>query len=198
MLFTRWIVAALTAGTLACDVPAWRGAFDRYWRAYPKAEATDLYKLAHQGILGSEHAVPDTSTVNAWMRRELAALPTHPEPGPYRAPLAEALPPDGRYVRLHLRPFLAQRGDVPLLLRAFVATANGPRGDTAQFACAERALASLSPGRKVDGVLKLFAAQRRGGFAATHHSPSFEAAYAPAYRVVAVEWLERLGALAPR
>ncbi len=191
-MIPRWILTALAAGTIACDLPAWRHAFASYWREHPRAEATDLYKFAHQGILGSEHAVRDTATVNAWMRREVAALPTRPEPSPLRAALIEQLPPDGRFVRLHLRPYLAQRGDIGVLLTAFVATANGARGDTAQFACAERALASMPKGPDVQAVLTLIQSRRRTGFEATHHSKAFEAAYAPAYRVVGAEWIDAL------
>ncbi len=193
MLLRHWVLAVATGGTLACDLPAWRKTFDRYWREYPKAEAGDLYKLAHQGIMGSEHAVGDTAAVQAWMQREVNALPGRPEPPPHSAPLVEPLPPAGRYVRVHLRPFLARKGDVPQLLRAFVATANGPKGDTAQFACAEQALSSMAPGRVVQPTLALFAQQRRVSFAAVHHSETFEAAYAPAYRVIAADWLARLG-----
>lgn len=167
-----------------CDVTAWRRALDAYWVEYPKAEAADLYKFAHQGIMGSEHAVPDTASVAAWMRREVESLASHPEPPPHRAPLVESLPPDGRYVRVHLRPYLARKGDPARLVHEFVATANGPRGDTAQFACAERALRQLASHREVSGVLALIAQRRRTGFDATHHSAAFETAYAPAYRVV--------------
>ncbi|MCC6242821.1 MAG: hypothetical protein IT353_08270 [Gemmatimonadaceae bacterium] len=181
---TTWLTAASLVGALTCDVPAWTRAFADYWRSYPKAEAVDLYKFAHQGILGSEHAVHDTVPVQAWMTREVAGLTTRPEPPPHRAPLIEPLPPDGQFVRVHLRPYLDAKGDVRRLVRAFVATANGPRGDTAQFACAERALAALAPARDVRPVAALFRAQRRTSFDAVHHSPAFEAAYAPAYRVV--------------
>ncbi len=178
-----WVITMATLGALACDVPAWERAFAAYRREYPKAEALDLYKFAHQGVLGSEHAVYDTAGVSAWMTREVAGLPSRIEPSPHRAPLVEPLPPDGRFVRVHLRPYLAQQGDVSTLVRAFIATANDPRGDTTQFACAEQALlkgATLD----VRSVLALFREQRRKGFAAVHHSAAFEAAYAPAYRVV--------------
>jgi hypothetical protein len=183
-----WVVTAAVVSAFTCDVPAWTRAFSQYWRDYPKAEALDLYKFAHHGILGSEHAVRDSVPVQAWMTREVAALPTRPEPALHRAPLIEPLPPDGQFVRVHLRPYLKAKGDVGALVRAFIATANGPRGDTAQFACAERALQalppSLTPARDVRAVVALFREQRGKGFDAVHHSPAFEAAYAPAYRVV--------------
>lgn len=75
---------------------------------------------------------------------------------------------------------LARQGNTDQLLAAFIATANAPRGDTAQFRCAESALGMLG----VTGGRGYFAARRREGFPAVHHSPPYEAAYGPAYRVV--------------
>lgn len=187
---TRWLFTAITAGSLLCDVGAWRRTLESYWTAYPRAEAQDIYKLAHQGIMGSEHAVTDTAAVSGWMVRELAALTPlgESQTRARREPLFEPLPPDGHYLRVHLRPFIEADGDVSLLLRAFVATANGPRGDTAQFACAEQALRLMPSGDLVDQTLTVFAAQRQSGFSAVHHSAAFQAAYAPAYRVVEAGW----------
>ncbi len=197
-MITALLFAALAAGSHACDGAAWRRALDGYWREYPRAEAADLYKFAHQGIMGSEHAVPDTTTVTAWMTREVRELPTRPEPGSHRAPMIEPLPPAGQFVRVHLRPYLAQRGDVSALLRGFVVTANGPRGDTAQFACAEQALAAMAPARDTRAVVALIRERRRTGFDAVHHSTAFERAYAPAYRVLDAAVATRLLNGAPR
>jgi hypothetical protein len=91
----------------------------------------------------------------------------------------EPLPPDGRFVRVHLRPYLARGGDAGALVAAFIRTANAARGDTAQFRCAELALAGV--GVEAAGY---FAARRGAGFPAVHHSPAYEAAHGPAYRVV--------------
>lgn len=193
------LVLALAFGSVPdtyapCDETAWRRALDAYWTEYPNAEAADLYKFAHQGIMGSEHAVSDTASVAAWMRREVASLSAHREPPPHRAPLVEPLPPDGRFVRVHLRPYLARKADPSRLVREFVATANGPRGDTAQFACAEKALKQLASHREVSATLALIAERRRTGFDAAHHSKAFESAYAPAYRVIRAS---RVAALIP-
>lgn len=171
----------------ACDASAWQRAFRQYVARYPAAGAADLYKLAHHGIMGSEHAVRDTVPVRAWMTRELAQLAagTMTRTNPVDDPLIEILPPDGRFVRVHLRPFVARRGDTEALLRAFVATANEARGDTAQFACAEQALRAL-PDVAISAASRAFIAdRRRAGFPAVHHADAYERAYGPAYRVVA-------------
>ncbi len=41
---------------------------------YPLMGAEDLYKLVHQAVFGSEHAVPDPTTARRWLEEELAAL----------------------------------------------------------------------------------------------------------------------------
>ncbi len=185
------IAATFSPRTPVCDVPAWRRSIDGYVRAHPRAEAVDLYKLAHQGILGSEHAVTDTASAVAWMQRELATLSPAPQPVTDSS-VSEPLPPVGRFVRVHLRPFLAHRGDPATLVRAFVATANGARGDTAQFACVERALSTLAPSPTFTRLASLIRERRRTGFDAVHHSAGFEAAYAPAYRVIDAALLSAL------
>lgn len=182
------IVVAVVGG---CDVGAWRDAVGRYRAAHPAATVQDLYKLAHQGIMGSEHAVRDTARVRDWLVRELAEVRAGTRRGAgygagYGAAV-EPLPPDGRFVRVHLRPFLERGGAPEALLRAFVATANTARGDTAAFACAERALAG------VKGFGAYVAARRREGFPAVHHSAAYEGAYGPAYRVVERGRGERVG-----
>ena len=171
----------------ACDASVWQRAFQQYVARYPAAGAADLYKLAHHGIMGSEHAVRDTVPVRAWMTRELAQLAagTITRTNPVEDPLVEILPPDGRFTRVHLRPFVARHGDTEALLRAFVATANEARGDTAQFACAEQALRAL-PDVAISAASRAFIAdRRRAGFPAVHHADAYERAYGPAYRVIA-------------
>lgn len=174
------------AAAAACDASMWQRAFRQYVVRYPAAAAADLYKLAHHGIMGSEHAVRDTAPVRAWMTRELAQLAagTIIRTNPVEDPLVELLPPDGRFARVHLRPYVARRGDTAALLQAFVATANEARGDTARFACAEQALRVL-PDIAISAASRAFIAdKRREGFPAVHHSAGYERAYGPAYRVI--------------
>jgi hypothetical protein len=172
------VTGMMLALMLGCDLGGWREAVGRYRSSHPAAGVQDLYKLAHQGILGSEHAVRDTARVRGWLTRELGEVRSGARRGAGYGAAVEPLPPDGRFVRVHLRPYAARGGDPERLLTAFVATANRARGDTAAFACAERALAG------VEGFGAYVAARRREGFPAVHHSEGYEGAYGPAYRVV--------------
>ena len=127
-----------TPSVAGCNTDAWRAAIGQYARGHPRAEAADLYKLAHQGIMGSEHALKDAAAASDWMRRELVTRSK--SAAAVNEDLLEPLPPDARFARVNLRPFIAAGGNPEALVRAFVATANESKGDTAQFACVERAL----------------------------------------------------------
>ncbi len=169
-----------------CDPKPWQRAFDQYVTTYPQAQAADLYKFAHHGIMGSEHAIGDTSAVRAYMTRELSQLASGALSRTHAVaePIVEPLPPDGRFVRVHLRPFQKQHGSTDSLLLAFIATANSAKGDTSRFACAEQALSGAPWLAAARAAGALIAEKRRSGFAAVHHSPAYEKAYGPAYRVI--------------
>lgn len=161
-----------------CDTAVWQRSVAAYRAAHPAATVQDIYKFVYHGIMGSEHAVRDTAAVRGRLVRELHQLSTGERRGEGWTAEVESLPPDGRLVRVHLRPFLDRGGDTESLLRAFIATANSASGDTAQFACAQGALAA------VEGFPGYVDARRTEGFPAVHHSKEYEARYQPAYRVI--------------
>ena len=162
----------------------------RHLARYPAMQLEDVYKLAHQACLGSEHAVPDRAHAERWLERELAQLGDGP-PEPTIDPIA----PDGRIVRVHLRPFLAGGGDVAKLLEAFVRTANEFRGSSEWLVSCWAGVEAMVAA----GVLPFAGADARAfgrrmaaaGYPAVHHSAAYAAAYRPAYRVVARELLPR-------
>jgi hypothetical protein len=186
---TGVLLSLLFAGAQACDVTTWERAYGTVLDARPRAGITDLYKLAQQGIRSSEHAVGERAGAAAWMMRELRELDTLPATA--LEPMVEPLPPDGRFVRVHLRPFRAAGGDTERLLDAFIATANAPASDTAEFACAGQAAAkALAPRGASAAARAFFEARRAAGFDAMHHSPEYARAYRPAYRVIARRYRE--------
>ena len=148
-------------------------------------QPADAYKLLHQATLGSEHAMPSREMAAQWLVREIATLPGGPA-----EPLVDTLGQDGRFARIHLRPFLAAGGVPDSLLNAFVRTAQEATRDTAQLSCALEAVRQMTAGHETswpaDSVDRLFGEARAAGYPAMHHSETFESAYHPAYRVVAV------------
>lgn len=156
----------------------------RHLARHPAMQVEDVYKLAHQACLGSEHAVRDRTQAERWLEREVAQLGDGPQ-----EPTIDPISPDGRILRVHLRPYLAGGGDATDLLDAFVRTANGFRGSPERLRSSWATVEALAS----DGSLPFSRADAEAfgrrmddaGYPAVHHSAAFGAAYRPAYRVVA-------------
>jgi hypothetical protein len=151
----------------------------------------DLYKFAHQAAFGPAHAIPDPERAREWMAREVATL--EDVPGGPQQRMFESLLPDNSLVRVHLRPWLEAGRDAEELLFAFVHTANNYQGSPetleAYWACfRELAGAGVLP-LEVDALDAYLSQRESEGWPAVHHSEAFEAAYAPAYRVVWKDYL---------
>lgn len=155
------------------------------WRATPEMRVQDAYKWLFHATLGGEHAVTDDAGPRRWMTREWATL-TAPRPGESET---QRLDPDGRVLRVHLRPYRGRGGDSEMLLAVFVASARQFRAPRSAFVEAWTALdRRLSRGRIGHVDRNAWATLDRGmraqGYPAVHHSPEYETAYRPAYRVV--------------
>jgi hypothetical protein len=159
-------------------------------RRYPRWALEDLYKLVHQGAMGSEHAVIGEADAREWLTRELADLRSGPD-----EPLLDPISADGSIVRVHLRPFARLGLDSEVLLAAFLRTGEEFRGSAERIEEIFSEAASLArEGPLAFGVAdvrSLVARMKAVGFPAVHHSAVFEAAYHPAYRVVARAFLPR-------
>ena len=153
---------------------------------YPKMQAADAMKLLHHAVMGSEHAITDTAAVVQWMDREWSSMGTGPV-----EPLVDTLGTNGKYARIHLRPYKARNADKSRLVTAFIETGRHARGDTTLLACALDEVAQLAARRAVPFDVETWSAASREwrmkGFPAVSHSTEFRTAYAPAYRVVATE-----------
>ena len=156
---------------------------------YPQWQIADLYKLLHQGAMGSEHAVPNAEHARRWLEDDLA----HLAPASPGEPLIDPISPGGAIVRVHLRPFNLMNLDTALLLDAFLRTASGFRGSTPDLerawltarALCTAALLPFDP-KEMDNFI---APMREKGFPPVHHSDAYQTLYNPAYRVVARAYL---------
>ena len=156
---------------------------------YPRAQAEDVYKFAHQSVFGPGHAVPSLDEARRYVVEEVAAL----APGPPGEPLYDRLSDDPPLVRLNLRPYVAGGGDVGALVAAFAATAARVHGSAEvmrqRLQTAVEVLRETGRVATADRLATLAAEQEVRGFPAGHHSAAYTAAYAPAYRVVDPELL---------
>jgi hypothetical protein len=149
-----------------------------HFARYPSMQIQDVYKLIHQAVMGSEHAVSNAEGVRKWMWRELVEMGTGPV-----EPEIDPISADGQIVRMHLRSFVAQGGDPEKMLNAFIRTANEFHGDIQVLKDCWNTAKDVQyfPPAEMDRFIESMQAQN---YPAVHHSPEFERLYRPAYRVV--------------
>ena len=154
-------------------------------RADPELRIDDAYKWLVHAARGGEHAVASEFAVRKWLETEWATLgPPQPD-----EPLWVPLTADGRIGRLNLRPYRAQGGSIEALHAAFIRGANSFDADPARFRKAWRALGRELEKQSVghltaDAWRRCNRAMRARGYPACHHSPEYEHARSPAYRVL--------------
>ena len=158
---------------------------------YPEMQVEDLYKLAHQAAMGSEHAVSDIQSARQWLFNELKTLPlTSVEPS------IDVITPDRSIARVHLKPYIKSGGVPENLLQAFIQTANEFHGSTDLLRSYWMDIKILAQQGEIpfsDDSLKSFINRMEAArYPAVHHSAQYEQAYHPHYRVVAPRLLALL------
>lgn len=154
-------------------------------RTEPDLRIEDAYKWLVHATRGGEHAIASEFAARKWLDGEWATLgPPQPD-----EPLWVPLVADGRIGRLNLRPYRAQGGATGPLLAAFLASAESFDAAPARFRAAWKALGralKMNPqGHLIHAEWRrLDRAMRAQGYPAIHHSPEYEQARSPAYRVL--------------
>ena len=167
--------------------------------ADPEVRIEDAYKWLFHATRGGEHAIRDDAAARTWLEREWESLGP-PDPG---EPLVVPLRQDGSLVRMNLRPFKTRGGSREALLQAFARSARSFRASGDEFVSAWDGLGARlekGPVGRLDAAAwrRLDAEARTKGFPALHHSPAYETARRPAYRVLTGAEAGRLAAsLAP-
>ena len=157
---------------------------------YPAMQLDDIYKLLHQAALGPGHAMDNPVAARKRLDQEMAALGNGSA-----EPLQDIISPDGRLGRVHLRTYVAGGGDPDALHRAFVETANSYPASPDKLAKFCGCLGDLAAAGGIpfarEEVLAYFGKIARDGYPVVHHSEAFRHAYHPAYRVIAVDLLQK-------
>lgn len=156
---------------------------------YPRMQLEDVYKLLHQAALGPGHAVDDPAAARKRLENEVASMGESAGEPP-----REAISPDGKLARIHLRPWVAAGGDIGRLGDAFVATANGWPASQEKLAkfcgCLGDLAATGTLPFSPEEVTAWFGRIAGEGYPAIHHSPQYARHYRPAYRVVSIDLLD--------
>lgn len=152
---------------------------------YPRMQLDDIYKLLHQAALGPGHAVKDLTSARAWLEKEAAEL----GPGPVE-PENDIISSDGKLARVHLRNWVAAGRSLDDLNRLFVETANSytPSRERLEKFCG--CLGDLAGAGRIpftqQEVVAYFDRIAHASYPVVHHSRTYNDAYSPAYRVVAI------------
>ncbi len=155
------------------------------WRKQPETRIEDAYKWLYHATHGGEHAVTNDSGPRRWMEREWGGLSA-----PFKhEPEVQPLSPDGRIVRINLRPYKARGGDSEMLLAIFVESARQFRSDKQEFVREWTTLGSTLKSKRHGHLtweqwIRLDRTMKPLSYPAIHHSEAYERAYKPAYRVI--------------
>lgn len=185
-------MAMVEPGKPASERAAWQRILLEQAYQRPQWQLQDVYKLAFQAALGSEHAAPSEAAARQWLEGEIACLGPGPAGQPVDKPV-EPISPDGRLARVNLRPYLASDGSPEDLLRAFLRTAHAWQGrgeDLQQYI--DWAIELVEEGRlefPQAEAKKYFRNFAEAGYPPAHHSPIYREHYRPAYRVILLELL---------
>ena len=153
---------------------------------YPEARLLDVYKSSFQDYMGAEHLVTDTASVRAYLQQELATTEADDMLSWYWEPCGIY----GNYVRVSLRAVKEGKIDADVLIKAFIASANGGERPTVNDWAAQwhtiikvidqmgLSLPHYEQDKEfIDSVLE------QGKYAISHSS-DFREAYAPHYRII--------------
>ena len=154
---------------------------------YPALETQDMVKALYQREFGCGHMITDRARGLKWLRDELASCRNQPSPD--MPPLTEPL---GMFCRVHLRAADHAGLSADTLFRLFELSAQAPCGDMQAFRAQLAELESLIRAGQLplpnQDAAAFLAPYMAAGCPATHHSPAFSMAYAPAYRVIRAEY----------
>jgi hypothetical protein len=158
---------------------------------YPQMEVTDIYKLLYQGVFGVGHLI----TEKAWdrLKSEAEGLDLNVRP---KEPLKERVSPDGKMIRVNLRPYLRKSLSLKDLYEAMIETAKY-EGEFEEFLkywqtfkkLVESADLSLDK-EKISRFDKQLEIKKKA--TPRHHSMKYRDTYHPAYRVVRLATLRAL------
>jgi hypothetical protein len=161
---------------------------------YSEIDIMDIYRMLHQAVFGPGKKIIAENVEREYLERETDGL-RHDA----NALLLENIHPEGVIVRLHLRPYLAMRGNLRTLLAAYIETSAVVRGSEETMAAwwgifqrmtgPGEMLANRFDARTVSLIGRTRASER---WSAAHHSPPFLQNYKPAYRVLTARIAEEL------
>ena len=183
----------------SCQRQAIRDAIRAQLREYPETRVQDVYKDFCQDNLGPGHLIPNPASARDYLLSELSEYREDLDSARYVKPELRYFPVGDRhnFVRVDLSVVLDGLVGEEALLEAFVRSANEGRIASEKdwvrkwrrvAAVIERDFPGI-PGAAAD--LAAIDSLIAGGNLILHHSPAFEEAYHPHYRIVASDIFDK-------
>lgn len=157
-----------------------------HYNGYPKLEIVDLFKYLYQSSFGCEHLISSPERTLEYINSELSKVKD-------REWKVDAL--DGSYSRIHLSSVMNDLSPEILSKYFTMSQKHEEKGK-------EELIAKLNIARKmiIEGIVPFSISDfdlmldkwQKAGYPAIHHSDRFREEYAPAYRVIANEFLPLL------
>ena len=157
---------------------------DQHLRWYPCMEPRDVYKLLYQGVLGPEHNIEDKTAFRERLLAGFASLEARQGERLY-----EPVRPDGSLVRINLRRFKLEYGDLDWLIAACLAAGRQKWGELEELKSAWDTFFGLCqegrwPGFGPTSVSECSVWLQARGYPAEHHSPAYRSCRQPSYRLI--------------
>ncbi|MCA9773370.1 MAG: hypothetical protein KC466_13230 [Myxococcales bacterium] len=154
---------------------------------YPAMEVADVYKLLHQGTMGTQDAVAHPDIAHRRLLVEYGRADARSE-----APILEPITLSGQFVRVHLGPAKAQKITPEQISRAAVQSRERMRPDLSAFLglwLTFREVLAASLGFDLEAVEEFADFAARRGYATQPHSRRYADLYHPSYRLAFLEFL---------
>lgn len=164
-----------------------------YIQRYPEAHLQDVYKSCFQDVYGPGHIIKDSASCANYIDSELAQMGE----GESLFPDYEYTGVEGNFVRVNLRLIQQGKISVELMVRLLMQSAKLPkklplfdwRGQWERLVVLMRHFDTM-PGNFEEDA-KLIAEIMDQGEYAVHHSPAFNDAYNPHYRIIRRDLFEK-------
>lgn len=192
-------LAVLMAAACGQDGRSIRDAVSGQMADYPESRVQDIYKSFCQDKLGPEHLIPNPDAARDYLLSELDEYRSDLAEGKYTKPAKryEPVGDEGNYIRVELSVVLDSLVAGDALLDAFVSSANAGQNMTReQWAEKWKEVATVIrrdfpgiPDAEMD-LVRIDSLMAEGHMI-LHHSPVYEAAYHPHYRIIARDIFEK-------
>ena len=182
----------------SCQGAGTREAISRQLEMYPESRVQDIYKSFCQDNLGPGHLIPNKEAARTYLTEELRRYREDLDSARYQKPQQRAVPVGdrGNYVRVDLSVVLDSLVSADALLDAFVRSANegptvSPEEWKAKWATVSAVIRKSFPDipdadRDLAAIDSLLAC----GHLILHHSPDYNEAYHPHYRIVSKDIID--------